>query len=384
MGEFSLTNSIYQKVSNKIIDTIMEQGLKSLSTYVTIPDWANTTYLRINKFVRSLDPVKYDTHKTASSDNDWLELEVGTVYFIKKKNVVLRVEQVRRDLNGGGNIHYLHINFYGKDKYKVRNIFLKKAAQLTEKGKVRVEYMGSRHDSLVLETKVNGFHDIVLEPNVQNRIVSGLKSWNDSTKWYHEHRMIHKIGIFLYGKPGTGKSSIAKAIAGMYNAPIFTLDNNNIMNCISEIHSARKRIAGTIIVLIEDFDMFFKSRESDEPDESDCSGRAHIARHQLAKENENQQAIFQLLDGIYSTEDTIFIATTNHKEKLDPALIRYGRFDIQEELGYFNKDQAGEAFELLGYDRKYLDKFDIEYPVQPSMLRSKVLELRAMERSGKL
>ena len=83
------------------------------------------------------------------------------------------------------------------------------------------------------------------------------------------------------------------------------------------------------------------------------------------------------MNGIYSTDNTIYIATTNYKDRIDSALIRYGRFDIQEELDYFDYNDALECVELLGYDEEVLDSLDLQYPVQPSYLQSMIMEYRA-------
>ncbi|WP_455717679.1 AAA family ATPase, partial [Anaerosporobacter sp.] len=191
-----------------------------------------------------------------------------------------------------------------------------------------------------------------------------------SKTWYGDNELVHKIGVFLYGKPGTGKSTVAKAISSMFNnAPILTIDPNNIMSSVNGILKMRKKYEGTIIVLIEDFDMYFKSRE-------ELDG-CQLDNEQKKKKDNNQNAIFQLLDGIYSTDNTIYIATTNYKDRIDSALIRHGRFDIQEELDYFDEDQALDCVKLLGYDKKVLDKLKIEYPTQPSYLQSKIMEYRA-------
>jgi chaperone BCS1 len=216
----------------------------------------------------------------------------------------------------------------------------------------------------------HSFDKIILDENVKLRIVNGLKNWNNSKSWYDEHELVHKIGVFLYGKAGTGKSTIAKAISSMFeNAPILTIDPNDIMNSVNGILKMRKRYNGTIIVLIEDFDMYFKSREEIENIQLDIE--------QKKRKDNNQNAIFQLLDGIYSTDNTIYIATTNYKDRIDSALIRYGRFDIQEELYYFDYDKALECVKLLGYEKKELDSFNLEYPVQPAYLQSRIMELRA-------
>lgn len=190
------------------------------------------------------------------------------------------------------------------------------------------------------------------------------------------HQLVYKIGVFLYGDPGTGKSTIARAISEMFSrAPILVMDINNIMQSIRSIIKMRERYKGTIIVLIEDIDMYFPKQVDHIDNEQDNPDPNKEAEERTNKINQN--AIFQLLDGVYSTDDTIYIATTNYKDKLDSALIRCGRFDIQERLSNLTEDGAKKKVQLLGYDASVLRELNIEYPVQPALLQSKIMEYRA-------
>ena len=121
----------------------------------------------------------------------------------------------------------------------------------------------------------------------------------------------------------------------MFNrAPILVMDINNIMQSIRSIIKMRERYKGTIIVLIEDIDMYFPKqvdRIDNEQDNPDPNKEAEERTNKI-----NQNAIFQLLDGVYSTDDTIYIATTNYKDKLDSALIRCALYDAVGSI--FRKD----------------------------------------------
>jgi len=76
--------------------------------------------------------------------------------------------------------------------------------------------------------------------------------------------MVHKIGVFLYGDAGTGKSTIARAISNMFgDVPILLLNSSNVSSSIHDIVNTRKADNGILIILIEDFDMFFKDRETE-------------------------------------------------------------------------------------------------------------------------
>lgn len=343
------------------------KGLKS--SVIDIGEW-DRSYNNINKLIYKLNPDTYTKNRIPTTNKDYYELCGDTAYFIKvKKNNFIKVETYK---NMKDKSYYpenrIKIIFYGKERYAIRERFLNNALKITDDNHIRVQYLNEQEMSC--DIIPHSFDNIVLDSSVKKRIINGLDNWESSKGWYKNHQLVHKIGVLLYGKPGTGKSTIAKAISTKFsNAPILTIDPQNIMNSINVILKMRKKYDGTIIVLIEDFDMFFKSREEIEGMELDVA--------QKKQKDVNQNAIFQLLDGIYSTENTIYVATTNYKDRIDSALIRHGRFDIQEELEYFDRGQALECLKLLGYGEDLLEKFSIDLPVQPSLLQSKVMEHRA-------
>lgn len=346
------------------------QIIKSLKTStIDIGEWDNS-YNNINKMLYRLNPETYIKHRMPTTNKDFYELSTDISYFISLKNKnYIKVETYQnKSEKSYYPEHRLKIQFFGKERYKNRAEFLRNALRITDDKHIRVQYLNEYEISC--DVIPHSFDNIVLDENVKQNIVNGLVNWDKSKTWYEEHQLVHKIGVFLYGKPGTGKSTVAKAISSMFgNAPILTIDPNNIMNSVNGILKMRKKYDGTIVVLIEDFDMYFKSREEIE--------NVEIGLDQKKQKDFNQNAIFQLLDGVYSTDDTIYVATTNYKDRIDSALIRYGRFDIQEELNYFNKDAATKCVKLLGYNENVLDSMNFEYPVQPAYLQSKIMEYRA-------
>lgn len=301
------------------------QIIKSLKTStIDIGEWDNS-YNNINKMLYRLNSDTYIKHRMPTTNKDFYELSTDISYFISLKNKnYIKVETYQnKSEKSYYPEHRLKIQFFGKERYKNRAEFLRNALRITDDKHIRVQYLNEYEISC--DVIPHYFDNIVLDEKVKQNIVNGLVNWDKSKTWYEEHQLVHKIGVFLYGKPGTGKSTVAKAISSMFsNAPILTIDPNNIMNSVNGILKMRKKYDGTIVVLIEDFDMYFKSREEIE--------NIEIGLDQKKQKDFNQNAIFQLLDGVYSTDDTIYVATTNYKDRIDSALIRYGRFDIQEEL----------------------------------------------------
>ncbi|KAK9792719.1 hypothetical protein WJX73_003140 [Symbiochloris irregularis] len=129
-------------------------------------------------------------------------------------------------------------------------------------------------------------------------------------------------GILLEGEPGTGKTLIAKAVAGEANVPFYQMSGSEFVEFIVGVGAARIR------------DLFKRARAQGEPciifvDEIDALGARRAQAGERADE-EREQALNQLLsemDGFTPDSGIVFIAATNRADLLDPALMRAGRFD---------------------------------------------------------
>lgn len=125
------------------------------------------------------------------------------------------------------------------------------------------------------------------------------------------------LGILIYGKPGTGKTSIAKAIAKYTNRNLYTMNLSNMTN--SQFILSFNEIGNNACILFDDVDINIPGRENKEKDQVSL------------------QSLLSFLDGAESRSDIIIMMTTNYIEKLDPALIREGRIDFKFEMKEPNK-----------------------------------------------
>ena len=134
-------------------------------------------------------------------------------------------------------------------------------------------------------------------------------------------RMPH--GVLLSGAPGTGKTLLARAVAGEAHAAFFSISASEFIEAIVGVGASRVR------------DLFAKAKEAAPSiifiDELDAIGRSRQGSVSIAGSNdEREQTLNQILtemDGFESVEAVVVLAATNRGEILDPALLRPGRFD---------------------------------------------------------
>ena len=197
--------------------------------------------------------------------------------------------------------------------------------------------------------------------------------------------MPNKLGVLLYGAPGCGKSSTAMAIATSLGRPIFFVDLSSLRNDAElreAFEAARNAAVPGGVVVLEDIDassdVLHRRDASAAPEAAPAASAAQAASAStsavattigeamvaaivggLAEKSDwpprpvrpgfTLSCMLNLLQGPLTADDSVFVATTNHLDKLDPALVRDGRFDVKIELRPCDRDQVADIYaEFMG------------------------------------
>ena len=222
-------------------------------------------------------------------------------------------------------------------------ILVFKMQGLGDKGKV--------YDQDATKEKIK-FDDVAGLDEEKQEMIEIVQFLKDPKKFNEMGAKIPR-GVLLYGKPGTGKTLIAKAIAGEANVPFISMSGSEFIEMFAGLGASRvrklfekaRKVAPCIVFI----------------DEIDAIG-SRITSSSGA-ESENNQTLNQLLvemDGFDTEETIIVLAATNRPEMLDKALLRPGRFDRQITINVPDKRGREEILKIHSKNKKLAENVKLE------------------------
>ncbi|CAB4318076.1 unnamed protein product [Prunus armeniaca] len=184
-------------------------------------------------------------------------------------------------------------------------------------------YNGVKWESINLEHPAT-FETVAMDQDLKNAVIEDLNRFVKRKEFYKKVGRAWKRGYLLYGPPGTGKSSLVAAMANYLKFDVYDLQLANIFRD-SDLRKLLLGTANRSILVIEDID---------------CSVELPDRRHGDGRKQPDVQltlsGLLNFIDGLWSScgDERIIIFTTNHKERLDPALLRPGRMDMHIHMSY--------------------------------------------------
>lgn len=190
--------------------------------------------------------------------------------------------------------------------------------------------------------------DSVILPEEQKQLIlRDLDDFKASGEWYGKMGIPYRKGYLFYGPPGTGKTSLVSGLASHYNSNVYMLKLADMSD--TTLRNAVRQVEPNSFLIIEDIDGISASH----------SRKIKTTKKEDSKNGVTLSGLLNVIDGMLSPSGAIFILTTNHIEKLDPALLRPGRTDIKLCLTYATESQKKELYSRFFKDEcpsKYLNK----------------------------
>ncbi|KAL6255177.1 mitochondrial chaperone BCS1 [Pogonomyrmex barbatus] len=265
---------------------------------------------------------------------------IGTHFFRYKGNWI-KVERTREqqtlDLHMGVPWETVQLTAFGKDRSIYFNI-LEEARQMALKeheGKtIMYTAMGSEWRQFGHARKRRPLESVVLDTGISERIINDCQEFINNPSWYSERGIPYRRGYLLYGPPGCGKSSYITALAGELERGICVLNLSERGLTDDRLNHLLAVAPQQTIILLEDIDAAFTSREESKAVKAAYEGLNRVTF----------SGLLNCLDGVASTEARILFMTTNYLDRLDPALVRPGRVDVKEYIGWCSQNQVEQMF----------------------------------------
>ena len=160
-----------------------------------------------------------------------------------------------------------------------------------------------------------------------DKVLDDMRWFYTARDWYAQRGVPWRRGYLFYGPPGTGKSSLIRALASELSLDIASLDIGRATLTDDDLREAMICAPKGSLIAIEDVDAVFTQRDGGDK-----------------RTGVSFSGLLNAIDGVAAQEGRALVMTTNHKDKLDPALIRPGRADVHTQLDLVNAATARRLF----------------------------------------
>jgi len=182
-------------------------------------------------------------------------------------------------------------------------------------------------------------NSIILPDSQVDLVINHIREFEKRADWTRDKGLPNRTGILLSGKPGCAKSSLIHALASELDRDIYNLNLSAVLTDEQLTHLFSNKEFSNAIVVVEDIDATGAGVGNRENDDKSTT-----------KKNVSLSTLLNCFDGLMTPDGLCLIATTNHVENIDPALLRRGRFDLKVELGLLDKSEFERMALLFDLD----------------------------------
>ncbi|KAK1690428.1 mitochondrial chaperone bcs1 [Colletotrichum godetiae] len=179
---------------------------------------------------------------------------------------------------------------------------------------------------------VRPIETVIMNEELKQILLEDVRSFLDpeARSWYANRGLPYRRGYLMYGRPGTGKSSLSMSVAGCFGLDIYVVSLAAIND--GHLNALFRELPQRCVVLLEDVDAVGTSLSRDIDADDLDSGSDVSRRSPKSHGSVSLSGLLNVLDGVASQDGRVLIMTTNHIEHLDDALIRSGRVDKKIEF----------------------------------------------------
>lgn len=187
--------------------------------------------------------------------------------------------------------------------------------------------------------------ETVFAPEAQKRrLAEDVAAFLGAQADYRRRGIPWRRGYLLKGPPGTGKTTLVQVIAGLFDRKIYSINLNSVASD-NDLLAAFNQAQANALIVIEDIDgaKITHDREQAAAEEAQVVANGGVAL-KSAGSGVTLSGLLNAIDGVAAREGRLLFITSNHAEKLDPALVRPGRVDVVETIDRLGREDAWAMF----------------------------------------
>lgn len=314
-------------------------------------DWI-TDWLNESAYAKRARKISLSTARGDSSDDEQIRLTPapGNHFFLhrfsdgRRRFVWLHRQRDEGGAGAGEQLAALlkretyNIRVFGRTQARTRELVeeARKVSRSLARSKARLFVSTYGYWCEVGALPVRPLESVILPAGVAESIVSDVREFIASKELYRQRGIPYRRGYLLEGVPGAGKSSIIGALAHGENLNLYVLGVGSPGMSDEALAFLMATVRDNSIILFEDIDACLRGRE--------LSADAGANQPAAMQKGITFSGLLNALDGVAAREDCMIFMTTNHVEKLDPALIRPGRVDVRVHFDSATRDQFARLF----------------------------------------